>query len=98
MDHFPISHKSKEVPKNKKELAGKVEEPEGEEKEMARAGAPLARAGRRGARAGRRGARAGVSADDGKDQQHFERSLGKRTEKKEKEIVLVVCLVISSHV
>jgi hypothetical protein len=46
----------------------------------------------------RRGARAGVSADDGKDQQHFEQSLGKRTEKKEKEIVLVVCLVISSHV
>ncbi len=40
----------------------------------------------------------GVTADDGKDQQHFEQSLGKRTEKKEKEIVLVVCLVISSHV
>ncbi len=45
----------------------------------------------------RRGAKAGVSADDGKAQQHFEQSLGKRTEKKE-EIVLVVCLVISSHV
>ncbi len=37
--------------------------------------------------------------DDGKAQQHFEQSLGKRTEKKEEEeIVLVVCLVISSHV
>jgi hypothetical protein len=50
------------------------------------------------ARAGRRGARAGVSADDGKAQQHFEQSLGKRTEKKEEEILVVVCLVISSHV
>ena len=49
-------------------------------------------------RAGRSGSRAGVSADDGKAQQHFEQSLGKRAEKKEEEIVLVVCLVISSHV
>jgi hypothetical protein len=63
-----------------------------------RAGALSARAGAPLARAGQRGARAGVSADDGKAQQHFEQSLGKRTEKKEEEIVLVVCLVISSHV
>jgi hypothetical protein len=43
------------------------------------------------ARAGRRGARAGVSADDGKAQQHFEQSLGKRTEKKEEILLVVSC-------
>jgi hypothetical protein len=68
----------------KKELEGKVEEPEGEEKELEtepepslpKPEPPLPEQDEE---------ERGVSADDGKDQQHFEQSLGKRTEKKEKE-------------